>query len=261
MTSQQIGFDAPRGALTGRVALVAGATGPVGRAIAFALAGAGASVAVHYRSSPDVAAALAAELPTPSVAVGADFTDSAQVDAAYAHIEAELGPVDILVNSSHTAMPPTEFLDTSEAVLTSQLDSVKGHAFLCQRALPRMREGGWGRIVYVSGALMSRPHHGFSAYGAAKAAATTLTKYVALEEGRYGITANIIAPGRVLDPADTEPLEPEWQALADKLLEGMALGVFPDTNDVAAIVSLLVGPGSGHLTAQTLYVTGGEPIA
>ena len=261
MTSQQIGLDAPRGALTGRVALVAGATGPVGRAIAFALAGAGASVAVHYRSSPEVAAALAAELPTPSLAVGADFTDSAQVDAAYSQIEAQLGPVDILVNSSHISMAPTPFLETSEALLASQLDSVKGHAFLCQRAIPNMREGGWGRIVYLAGALMSRPHHGFAAYAAAKSGATAMTKYIALEEGKYGITANIIAPGRVLNPADTEPLEPQWQALADKLLEGMALGVFPDTNDVAAIVSLLVGPGSGHLTAQTLWVTGGEPIA
>ena len=249
------------GPLQGRVALVAGSTGPVGRAIASALSNAGASVALHYRNSSDVAAAIAAGLPTRAVTVGADFTDSAQVDAAYARIEAELGPVDILVNASHISMAPTPFLETSAELLGGQLDSVKGHALLCQRAIPPMRRAGWGRIVYLAGALMSRPHHGFSAYAAAKSAATAMTKYIALEEGRYGITANVVAPGRVLDPADTDPLAPEWQKLADKLLEGMALGAFPDANDVAAIVSLLVGPGSGQLTAQTLWVTGGEPIA
>lgn len=249
------------GPLAGRVALVAGSTGPVGRAIANALSAGGASVALHYRSSPDIAAAVADGLPTRTVTVGADFTDSAQVDAAYTRIEAELGAVDILVNASHISMSPTPFLETSEALLSSQLDSVRGHALLCQRAIPSMREAGWGRIVYLAGALMSRPHHGFSAYAAAKSAATSMTKYIALEEGRYGITANIVAPGRVLDPAETEPLAPEWQTLADKLLEGMALGVFPDTADVAAVVSMLVGPGSAHLTAQTLWVAGGEPIA
>jgi NAD(P)-dependent dehydrogenase (short-subunit alcohol dehydrogenase family) len=166
----------------------------------------------------------------------------------------------VLVNASHASMPPTRFVDLTDDQLSSQLDSVRGHAFLCRRALPGMRERGWGRIVYVSGALMSRPAPGFSAYGAAKSAATTLTRYIALENGDAGITANIVAPGRVIDPEDDTPLTPPMQALAERLLERMALD-FPDADDVAGVVETLVGPRSGPITGQTLWVTGGEPIA
>jgi NAD(P)-dependent dehydrogenase (short-subunit alcohol dehydrogenase family) len=258
--AQGVIVTGPEGALSGKVVFIAGSTGSVGRAVAHALAAAGASVAVHYRSNPAAAEALAAELSTPSLAVGAEISDAEQVDAAFTAVEAELGAVDILVNLAHAHMEPTPFLDTTDAQLTGQLDSVKGYAFLVQRALPKMRSAGWGRVVYLSGALMVRLNPGFAAYGAAKSAATTLTKGIALEEGRFGITANVIAPGRIVDPADTEPLLPEWQAFADKLLERMALKEFPDTNDVAAMVSLLVGPGSRHLTGQVLWATGGELV-
>jgi NAD(P)-dependent dehydrogenase (short-subunit alcohol dehydrogenase family) len=250
----------PSGALAGRVALVAGATGPVGRAVAVALAAAGACVAVHYRSDKAKAESLVAELPTRSVAVGADIRQREEVDAAFTRAEAELGPVDILVNLAHAHVEPTSFIETTPQQFSAQLDSVMGYAFLVQRALPNMRAGGWGRIVFFSGALMARLSSGFSAYASAKAASTTLTKAIALEEGRFGITANIIAPGRVLDPDDTETLAPEWQTLADKMLERMALNSFPTTNDVAALASLLLGPGSGHLTGQTLWATGGEAV-
>jgi NAD(P)-dependent dehydrogenase (short-subunit alcohol dehydrogenase family) len=250
----------PVGSLDGKVALIAGGTGSLGRAVAFALAAAGASVAVHYRSNPAKAESLVAELPTDSVAVGADIAVAAEVDAAFSAVESALGPVDILVNLAHPHLEPTPFLETTAEQFAGQLDSVKGYALLAQRALPNMRAAEWGRIVYFAGALMARLNPGFSAYASAKSAGTTLTKAIALEEGRSGITANIIAPGRVVDPDDTEPLSPEWQALADKLLQRMSLGAFPDTNDVAALVLLLVGPGSGQLTGQTLWATGGELI-
>ena len=98
---------------------------------------------------------------------------------------------------------PVAYIDAP--LLREQLGAVELHAALCARAIPAMRAAGWGRIVYVSGALMARPARGFGAYGAAKAAATVLTRYVALEEGESGITANIVAPGRVVDPSDDEP--------------------------------------------------------
>jgi len=246
--------------LAGRVALVAGGSGPVGKAVAGMLAAAGASVAVHYRSSAVAAEAIVAGLGTPAMTVSADFAVAAEVDAAFDAIEAEFGPVDVLVNASHASLPPTAFADLTDDQLTSQLDSVRGHAYLCRRALPGMRAAGWGRIVYVSGALMSRPAPGFAAYGAAKAAATTLTKYIALENGDAGITANVVAPGRVIDPDDDTPLTPTMAALAARLRERMALD-FPDAGEVAGVIGLLVGPGSAPLTGQTLWVTGGEPIA
>ncbi len=93
----------------------------------------------------------------------------------------------------------------------------------------------------------------------AKAAAATLTRYVALEEGRNGITANIVAPGRVVSDAGEEDPEPERAELSRQLLARTALGAFPTHSQVADAARVLVE--SEYLTAQTLWVTGGEPIA
>lgn len=257
--SPETGLAPAPGFLAGRVALVAGATGPVGAAIARMLSAAGASVAVHYRSSSAAADGIVATLSTPAMAVAADVTDVDAVDAAFLAVEHDLGPVDVLVNAAHAAMPPTAFVDLLDVQLAAQLDSVRGHASLCRRALPGMRERGWGRIVYVSGALMARPAPGFAAYGAAKAAASTLTRYIALENGDAGVTANVVAPGRVIDPDDGAPLSPEMIALSARLRERMALD-FPCADDVAGVVETLVGPRSSPITGQTLWVTGGEPI-
>jgi NAD(P)-dependent dehydrogenase (short-subunit alcohol dehydrogenase family) len=246
------------GQLDGRTVLVAGATGPLGRAIAETLSSRGAAVAIHHRRSADVATEIAAALPGPSLVVAADIADEDAVDSAVSEVEASLGPVDVLVNAAHIAVPPASFVDLDPAALDSQLASVRGHALLCQRVLRPMRQRGWGRIVYVSGALMSRPAPGFAAFGAAKAAASTLTRYIALENGAAGITANIVAPGRIVDPAEP-PLTPTMAALSDRLRERMALD-FPDTFEVAGVVAMLLGSDADVITGQTVWATGGEPI-
>ncbi|GAA0993027.1 SDR family NAD(P)-dependent oxidoreductase [Subtercola frigoramans] len=249
------------GPLSGRVAFVAGGSGPVGRAISRTLSGMGASVAVHYRSSASAAHEFAETLDSPSIAVGARFDDRAEVDAAFTAVESALGPVTILVNAAHTPSPVTAFAEVTDSQLDAQFDSTRGHVVLAQRALPGMRRAGWGRVVYLSGALMTRPYAGFSAYAAAKSAASTFTRYIALEEGVNGITATVVALGRVIDPDDDEPLDEAHQQFAERLLDRMALSEFPCVDDVAGVVSLAVGPHSTHLTGQTLWVTGGEPIA
>lgn len=254
-------MSAATGELAGRVAFVAGGSGALGRAVAERLSSLGASVAVHYRSSRGSAEAVAGGLAGPAIAVAGDCTDPGEVDRAFTEVEAALGPVDILINCTHpqddvnavVAEAPLELLE-------HQLDGVRGHLALVQRAVPGMRAVGFGRIVYVSGALMARPSKGFGFFGAAKAAATTLTRYLALEEGGHGVTANVIAPGRILDRDDDSALDESFEQLAEVLRGRLALPDWPDTHEVAAIAALLVGEGSGHLTGQTLWVTGGEPI-
>ncbi len=241
------------------VALVAGGTGPLGRAIVTALAQRGLRVAVHYRSRPEAAKELIEALPGGHLAVGADLTDPAALDEAVSQVERELGPITVLVNAAHPgnhSIGPVAGGDP--AVLKAQLEAVSAHAALCSRVVPGMREAGRGRVVYLSGALMSRPAPGFGAYGAAKSAATVLTKYLALEEGRHGITANIVAPGRVVDPDEEADLTPEQVKLSAQLLERIALPWFPSPADVAASVLTLVD--SPAITGQVLWVTGGEPI-
>lgn len=241
------------------VALVAGGTGPIGRAVVRQLASLGYRVAVHYRSRAATAEDLVASLPGEHVAVGADLSDPDALDAAVGRAEKELGPVAVLVNAAHPAgWIPAPVADTTAADLSAQLAAVAQHAALCARVVPGMRAAGGGRIVYVSGALMARPVAGLGAYGAAKAAATVLTRYLALEEGRHGITANIVAPGRVADPDDDRELTPEQAALSARLLATMALNDFPTPDEVAGAVLTLVR--SGAITGQTLWITGGEPI-
>lgn len=242
------------------VALVAGGTGPIGRAVATALATRGLRVAVHGRTRLTRAQELIDRLPGEHLAVGGDLTDPAALDAAVGAVERALGPVAVLVNAAHPGLAePTRVADGNRDDLERQLAAVSAHAQLCARVVPGMRTLGRGRVVYVSGALMSRPAVGFGAYGAAKAAATVLTRYLAMEEGRHGITANIVAPGRVVDPDDRTPLTPEQHALSAKLLERMALPSFARAQDVADAVTALVE--SPALTGQVLWLTGGEPIS
>lgn len=248
--------------LEGRVALVAGGTGPVGKAVAAMLADCGASVVVGYRSSTARAEAVVAGLPASAkaMALAADFGDSAAVDGLFRAVEERLGPVSVLVNAAHAHNPPTPFAAQTDELIAAQVDSLRAHAFLCRRALPGMRAAGYGRIVYIAGALMARVSPGFSLYGAVKAGATTLTKYIALENGDAGVTANVVAPGRVIDPEDDTPLTPEFEVLAARLRERMALD-FPDTQDIAGVVRLLLRPEAAAITGQVMWATGGELVA
>ncbi|GGH43122.1 SDR family NAD(P)-dependent oxidoreductase [Microbacterium album] len=251
--------DAGPQPLAGRVALVAGATGPIGRATVRALASRGASVAALYRSDAAAAEALVAGASDGSiVAVQADLTDTAALDAAVRAVEQRLGAVAILVNAAHPRLAPVPVADASAARIRGELAAVAAHAALCARLVPSMREHRYGRILYVAGALMARAVPGFGAYGAAKAAGTALTRYLALEEGRYGIHANVVAPGRVLDQGDERELSPEMSAAERALRERMALPDFPTSAQVADVAVTLIE--SEALTGEVLWVTGGEPI-
>ncbi len=246
----------------GRVALVVGGTGTVGAHVCTQLAASGVAVAVHFRSNERAARAIAAEIGSRAMTVQADLADATAVDELFRAVTDRFGPPDILVNTVHDAPSTIAVVaDAAPEAFESHLRAAAVHARLCARAIPAMRSASWGRIVYVAGALMSRPHPGFAAYGAAKAAASVITRYVALEEGRNGITANIVAPGRIVDPDEPEDLEEGWSELAEQLLERTALGRFPTPAQVAAAIVSLAGPGTDAITGQTIWITGGEPIA
>lgn len=246
------------GELAGKVALVTGASGSIGRAVCRSLAAAGARLVMQYRTNPaglDPGLTGAAHLP-----VMADFTTAHWREAIGTALHAA-GGADILVNVAHPASGGARVGDLDPALLRAHFSAVVLHTELAALVLPAMRARHWGRVVYVAGALMARPYAGMGAFGAAKAAGSVLTRYLALEEGGNGITANIVAPGRVVDPAKpAPPLDARWQALSDRLLERAALGAFPSPDDVAEAVRALVLPRAGATTGQTIWVTGGEPI-
>ncbi len=247
--------------LRGRVAVVTGATGSIGRVICRVLAERGATIAALWGTREDAATELIAALPgSGHVTAGIDLADRSSIEAALADVRERAGSVSVLVHAAHPGTgSPRPVADLDPAVLATQLVTVDAYAALCAAVLPGMRGQGWGRVVLVSGALMTRPAPGFGAYGAAKAAAATLTRYLALEEGRNGVTANIVAPGRVVPDVGEESPDPERAELARQLLARTALGRFPTHGQVADAVRVLVE--SEYLTGQTLWVTGGEPIA
>lgn len=244
-------------ALAGRLVVVTGATGTVGRAVTAAVRAEGGRVLAQYRADEAGAATLR---DVGALTVRADLTTD-EGHRLLADALAVAGGADALVNTLHTTRATARVADMAGEVLQEHLDSVLLHARLLQLVLPDMRERGDGRIVYISGALAARPADGKGAYGAAKAAADALTRYVAWEEGPAGITANIVAPGRIVDPAVPEPeLTPEWARLAEELRARLALRRFPTPQEVAHAVLSCLTPSASAITGQTIWVTGGESL-
>lgn len=245
--------------LAGRVAVVLGASGVVGSATVAALASRGASVAVHYSTNREAAERAIAGLTVPHLLVQANLQQPDALAEVRAHITAHLGATEILVNTVHfTGRGPSPVAAASTVDLERELASVSLHQRACAAFVPAMRDRGRGRVVYVSGALANRPAAGMGLYAAAKAAGNALTRHVALEEGRFGVTANIVALGRIV--ADGAPDDPAMQELATRLRERLALPDFPRPDEAAEVIAALCEDPFRAVTGQTLWVTGGEPI-
>ena len=236
--------------LTGRVALVTGASRGIGRVIAIELARAGADVAVNYRErageAADVVETIHA-LGRRAVAVPADVSQSEAVTGMFRAAEQALGGVDILVNNAGIAI----FHDI-DALTEADFDHTIAvnlkSAFLCIRAaVPQMRERGWGRIINISsgaarGAGGIGPH-----YNASKAGMEGLARGYAARLVRHGITVNCVAPSLI----GTDMV----QAGLAASLSRIPVGRFGTSEEVAQVVLMLVG--NAYMTGQTVALSGG----
>jgi 3-oxoacyl-[acyl-carrier protein] reductase len=237
--------------LSARVALVTGGSRGIGRAIALALAQAGAAVAVNYRERADEAASVVEAIRASGgrgIAVAADVSLRAPVAEMIARVERELGAVDVLVNNAGIAITggPGELSEEDfDRTIAVNLKS----AFLCTEAvLPGMRARRWGRIVNISsGAARGGGVVGVH-YNASKAGLEGLTRGYAVRLAKEGITGNAVAPG----PVDTEMAEPLKQT---DILAKIPVGRFGTVNEVADAVLMVVG--NGFITGQTIPVNGG----
>jgi NAD(P)-dependent dehydrogenase (short-subunit alcohol dehydrogenase family) len=251
--------------LTRRTALVTGAGQGVGRAIALQLAEAGASVVVNDLDE-DRARAVVDEISDAGgsgVTSRFDVTDHAAVRAAV-----DDGPqIDILVNNAGNAGAEGfggrgTFAESEPAEWEPFVRvNFYGAMNCCRAVLPAMIASRWGRLITIVSDAGRAGDHGGAVYGAAKAAAAGLTRSLALETGRYGITANNVSLGTMRTPA-TEPLwaDPD-SAMAKGILRNYAIRRPGDPDDAAGLVAFLASDHGSWITGQTYPLNGGYSFA
>ncbi len=236
-----------------KTAWVTGGSGGIGGAVVDALAARGATVAILDVQPPHERHGGLRFEPC-------DVADSGAVDATTGRLAAELGPCDILVACAgvSTSAPVHEMSeDLWRRVLGVNLD---GAFFMTRRALPPMLERGAGRIVAIASGSGVRPGPRTAAYAASKAGLIGFIKAVAQEGAPHGVTANVVAPGLVDTPMTRRswPSDDQLRATATDSPIANPMGHVLRPEEIATAVAFLVGPGTEHLTGQTLHVNSGS---
>jgi 3-oxoacyl-[acyl-carrier protein] reductase len=269
--------------LSGRVALVTGGSRGLGRADALTLARAGADVAiadllveseaesdetdrygvlatvartqglVHTESTADEIRAMGRR----SLALRCDVTDRAQVDATVARVVEELGSVDILVNNAATLDHVGQFHDQKPELWERDLRVNLTGSFNCAQAVwPHMRQRGWGRIVNMASVAGTLGGFGQASYSTTKAGVLGLTRTLAMEGGRHGITCNAIVPGVI----GTEAFHMANEAMNDRIVARTVLKRPGDPQDVANAIAFLCSDLASYVTGIELNVSGGVEL-
>ena len=269
--------------LSGRVALVTGGSRGLGRADALALARAGADVVIadiqvesdestetaeRYGVLAQVAkaqglvyteaTAQAIEaMGRRALAIKCDVTDRGQVAETVARAARELGAVDILINNAGTLDHAAQFLDQSPELWERDLQVNLTGAFNCAQAVwPHMRERGWGRIVNMASVAGTLGGFGQASYSTTKAGVLGLTRTLAMEGGRHGITCNAIVPGVI----GTEAFGFANAAMNDRIRARTVFKREGEPDDIANAICFLCSDLAGYITGVELNVSGGVEL-
>jgi len=238
--------------LTGKCALVTGASGGIGAEVARALYGAGAVVGLSgTRVEP--LQALAAELGDRAHVLPCDLSDAVAVEALIKQAAAAMGSVDILVNNAGITrdglmmrMSDDDWMAVINVNLTSTFR-------LCRAALRGMMKARWGRIINITSVVAQAGNPGQVNYAAAKAGITGMSKSLAQEVGSRGITVNCVAPGLVETPMTAKLTDDQ----RSRILAAVPLGRMGRPADIAAGVLYLASEEASYVTGATLDINGG----
>jgi 3-oxoacyl-[acyl-carrier protein] reductase len=247
--------------IEGKVALVTGGSGGLGKIHCLTLAKAGCDVAVTGCTHMDKAEAVAEEvraLGRKAFPVKMDVADYDEVDAGVTAVERELGPVDILVNNAAYGivravligkMPVEDWQRDLGVNLSGPFNATK-------RCMPGMIERGWGRIINISSLTGIMGGAGQCSYAATKAGLIGLTKSTALEGARKGVTANAVILG-VFDGGSFYEVAPEFR---ERIIKRMAMRRTGDPQEISNVVSFLASEESSYITGDTIEVSGGGSL-
>jgi NAD(P)-dependent dehydrogenase (short-subunit alcohol dehydrogenase family) len=247
--------------LDGRVAIVTGASRGLGRAMAQALAEAGADVALASRSVAELeeTAHAVEKLGRRALVVPTDVTVYGQVEALVERAAATLGRLDIVVNNSGVAaiipvaeMPPDEFRRTVEVNLVGAFNG-------CRAAAGRLIAQKSGKIVNLASVLGASGLPGYAAYSASKGGVMALTRALAVEWARYNIQVNAIAPGWFVTDMNSQAFgDPK---VRERLLRDVPARRTGRIEEVGPLVVYLSSPASDYMTGQTVFLDGGHSAA
>jgi len=250
-------MDVSRFSLDGKVALVAGGSRGIGRAIALTFADAGADVAISARKLPDleeVAEEISAK-GRKGLAVASHIAKTEESQSLVEKVKTEFGRIDILVNSAGTNPYMGPLMDAEEWAWDVTMNvNLKGPFLLSQLVARVMREQGGGNIINIASNAGIRPS-ALYIYSVTKAGLIMLTQVMAKEWGQYNIRVNAIAPGMV----KTKFSEPLWRepAAHEAIAQSNALGRLGEPEDIAGAALFLASDASSYVTGVTIPVGGG----
>jgi NAD(P)-dependent dehydrogenase (short-subunit alcohol dehydrogenase family) len=227
-----------------RVVLVTGGARGIGLACAQRFAAQGDRVAVTYNSSPP---------PDGLFGVQCDVTSAASVDAAFAAVEAELGPVEVLVSNAGITKDGL-LLKMSEESFTSVIDTNLTAAYrVAKRATPSMLRARSGRIILVSSVVGLLGSAGQANYAASKAGLVGFARSLARELGSRSITVNVVAPG----PVETDMTASLGDKRLAELTDAVPLGRMASPDEIAGVIAFLASADAAYITGAVIPVDGG----
>jgi 3-oxoacyl-[acyl-carrier protein] reductase len=244
-----------------KVALVTGGSGGLGSVHCLSLAAAGYKVAVaahtHLEKAREVVAQIT-KMGKKAVALKMDVADTDEVETGIASVEKTIGPVDILVNNAAAGivravtigkMKAADWAHDLSVNLTGPFNTIK-------RCLPGMMERGWGRIINISSIAGTMGGAGQCSYAATKAGLIGLTKTVALEAARKGVTCNAVVLG-IVDGGAFHTVAPEFQ---ERIIKSMAMRRAGSPQEISNVVVFLASEESSYITGEAIEVSGGAGL-